>query len=155
MADPSTAPGWIALGVAAIGGVVQIVTAVVQRPKEKAAIEKAANDRQAALEAFVQGEIKAAREQFAALRSESRQITGSFPSIGAVEQLETAMRKVEHDLNVVTERAAALEREQGRDREAKDADRKAWLGIQLQVVEALTTLRFLQEGLKALQERSK
>ena len=111
MADPqaavaaveaaSSAPGWIAFAVAAVGVLGQVLTALVQRPREKKAAADAAAQTLAELTVYVDQELAAARAQFSTLRDR----TGSMP--GVVAENITSM---DRDLRAVMARLGAVER---------------------------------------------
>lgn len=132
-------PGWIALAIAVVTGLVQIITAFVQRPKEKRTAELEAEERHAALVRYVKKEFSAAQQQFTALK----QGTELLPAID-VDGIDAQIADVQTRLAVV-ERELEHERTQREaDRAQREIDRQANVAIQLDLREIATTLKFVQ-----------
>lgn len=121
-------PGWFALAIAVASGVFQVVTAFVQRPRERRLAENEAESRHDTLVRYVKDEFAAAQRQVAALKR------GSIDTEG-----------VDAKLLDVQSRMTVLEREHAHDRAQHELDRQANVAIQLDLREVVTTLKFLQQ----------
>ena len=134
--DPNNAAqatGLLALAGVFVTGATQVVTAFVQRPKEKKLAETSAEQRHLELVKYVNQELAAASQKFSALKQEQ----SSLPTIPDIDELEKK-------LNDVINRVQSLEKDYEHDRVDREQNRKANMEIQLDLREVLTTIKFMQ-----------
>lgn len=153
----------MAIGVASLAMVGQVLSAFISRPKDKAAATAAATaasnqaieTRFAELETYVGREISGAYQLWREQRNETRRLSGSFPSLSTIEAMQRQVDEVTHQIDdLVKQLGGAHSRLDGLEGE-RDEERRTRGEIQRQLVEALTTLRFLHDGLKEIKEKLK